>query len=128
MLACALSALALLPMHAANAAKAKAPAPASATKKTARGQLVSLHARPESDATVIEVASDRPLSFTTLRLASPPRVVLDFPDTELRAPLPSAIIVTTAAMPIVMPMTVSPARSLLRWTMRSAIQIEAKTR
>src|SRR4051812_31665390 len=45
-----------------------------------------------------------------------------------RTPWPSAIMVTTAAMPMVMPMTVSPARSLLRWTIRSAIRIEERTR
>src|SRR5689334_847143 len=48
--------------------------------------------------------------------------------TDERAPWPSAIIVTTAAMPIVIPMIVSEARSLFRRTMRSAIRMEEISR
>jgi hypothetical protein len=39
--------------------------------------------RGDADAAVVEVAADRPVSFTTLRLSSPPRLVLDFADADL---------------------------------------------
>src|SRR5262249_1800442 len=45
--------------------------------------------------------------------------------TDARAPWPSAIIVTTAAMPIVIPVIVSDGRSLFRRTIRSAMRIDA---
>jgi hypothetical protein len=56
---------------------------AGAAAAAQRGRIVGLRSRGESDASVIEVQGDRPLSFTTLRLTDPPRVVLDFVDTEL---------------------------------------------
>src|ERR1700677_3861895 len=52
-----------------------------------------------------------------------PRLDTELPP-EARAPCPSAIMVTTAAMPMVIPTTVSPARSLLRRTMRRAMKNE----
>src|SRR5262245_11119655 len=56
-----------------------------------------------------------------------PRLATEL-DTLDRAPWPSAIMVTTAAIPMVMPMTVSPARSLFRRTIRSAMTSEDQKR
>jgi hypothetical protein len=48
-----------------------------------RARIVGLRVRGDADAAVVEVAADRPVSFTTLRLSSPPRLVLDFADADL---------------------------------------------
>jgi AMIN domain len=56
------------------------------------GHIVGLRTRADSSATVIEVLADRPLSFTTLRLTAPSRVVLDFADAELSA-VPAELVV-----------------------------------
>jgi hypothetical protein len=47
-----------------------------------RGRLLSVRATPGADASIVEVVADRPLSFTTLRLESPPRVVVDVVDAD----------------------------------------------
>ena len=48
-----------------------------------RARIVGLRVRGDVDVAVVEVAADRPVSFTTLRLSSPPRLVLDFADADL---------------------------------------------
>src|SRR5207302_7455586 len=45
-----------------------------------RSRIIALRARADAEASVVELEGDRPLSFTTLRLDAPPRVVLDFAD------------------------------------------------
>ena len=47
-----------------------------------RGRIIGLRVRGDALVAVIEVQADRPLSFTTLRLTAPPRLVLDFADWE----------------------------------------------
>jgi hypothetical protein len=47
-----------------------------------RGRLLAVRATPAADASVVELVGDRPLSFTTLRLDSPPRVVVDVADAD----------------------------------------------
>ena len=65
---------------------------ARAAAERGLGHIVGLQARADSSATVVEVLADRPLSFTTLRLTAPSRVVLDFAETELFA-VPAEIVV-----------------------------------
>jgi hypothetical protein len=48
-----------------------------------RGRLLALRAGGDAGASSIELVGDRPLSFTTLRLSAPPRVVVDFPDADV---------------------------------------------
>ena len=48
-----------------------------------RGQIIAVRVRGDQGTAIVEVQGDRPLSFTTLRLVSPPRLVLDFTDAEL---------------------------------------------
>ena len=48
-----------------------------------RGRLLAVRAGGDASTSVIELIGDRPLSFTTLRLSGPPRVVVDFADAEL---------------------------------------------
>jgi hypothetical protein len=48
-----------------------------------RGLLISVQAGGDAAASSIELTGDRPLSFTTLRLHGPPRVVVDFADTAI---------------------------------------------
>jgi hypothetical protein len=67
---CALSLLLLFPQLASGA-------------PPQRAQIVGLRARGDAAAAVVEVLADRPVSFTTLRLSSPPRLVLDFADADL---------------------------------------------
>ncbi len=45
-----------------------------------KSHIVAVRSRADVDASVVELLGDRPLSFTTLRLEAPPRVVLDFTD------------------------------------------------
>jgi hypothetical protein len=44
--------------------------------------LVAVRAVPGNEATVVQLDADAPPSFTTLKLASPPRVVIDLADTS----------------------------------------------
>ncbi|TMA17037.1 MAG: AMIN domain-containing protein [Deltaproteobacteria bacterium] len=50
-----------------------------------QGRLLGVRARVDAKASVVEIDGDRPLSFTTMKLLSPPRVVVDFADTEVAA-------------------------------------------
>ena len=50
-----------------------------------RGKVLAIHASHDDDASSIYVLGDRPLSFTTLKLAGPPRVVVDFADADIEA-------------------------------------------
>ena len=50
-----------------------------------QGRLVGVRARADAKASTVEIDGDRPLSFTTMKLLSPPRVVVDFADTEVAA-------------------------------------------
>ena len=52
-----------------------------------RGRLVSVRAGGDAADSFIELVGDRPLSFTTLKLRAPPRVVVDFAETDLALPL-----------------------------------------
>ena len=49
------------------------------------GRLLGARAGGDAAASSIELLADRPLSFTTLKLAGPPRVVVDFADTDVVA-------------------------------------------
>src|SRR5206468_5963617 len=46
----------------------------------------------DAEASVIELGGDRPLSFTTLRLPSPPRVVVDVADADPSGVMPAQIV------------------------------------
>lgn len=70
------------------AARAAAPAPGTASAP-GPGQILGLRARPDAGGSLVEVLSDRPLSFTTLRLNAPARVVLDFADAEIVSGVPA---------------------------------------
>jgi AMIN domain len=48
-----------------------------------RARLLSVSAAGDADSAVIAFEGDRPLSFTTLQLQTPPRVVVDFADTSV---------------------------------------------
>ena len=48
-----------------------------------RARLLGLRAGGDGAASSVELIGDRPLSFTTLKLAGPPRVVVDLADTEI---------------------------------------------
>ena len=50
-----------------------------------QGRLVGVRARADAKASTVEIEGDRPLSFTTMKLLSPPRVVVDFADTDVAA-------------------------------------------
>ncbi len=47
------------------------------------GKLLGVTAGGDAAASAIELVGDRPLSFTTLKLSGPPRVVVDFADTDV---------------------------------------------
>jgi hypothetical protein len=47
------------------------------------GRLLGLRAGGDAQASTITIEGDRPLSFTTLKLQDPPRVVVDFAETEI---------------------------------------------
>ena len=51
-----------------------------------RGRLIAVRAGGDAAESAIELVGDRPLSFTTLKLRSPPRVVVDFAETDLALP------------------------------------------
>ena len=48
-----------------------------------RGRLIEVRAGGDAAESFIELVGDRPLSFTTLKLRSPARVIVDFADTDL---------------------------------------------
>src|SRR3954465_10582872 len=48
-----------------------------------RGKLLGLKAAGDAKASVVLISADRPLSFTTMKLSDPPRVVVDFADTGI---------------------------------------------
>jgi AMIN domain len=50
-----------------------------------QGRLVGVRATGGAQASSVEIEGDRPLSFTTMKLLGPPRVVVDFADTEVAA-------------------------------------------
>ena len=52
-----------------------------------RGRLLSAQAGGDAAESSIELVGDRPLSFTTLKLRSPPRIVVDFAETDLALPV-----------------------------------------
>jgi len=47
------------------------------------GKLLDVRAIPGPDATVVQLEADAPPSFTTMKLASPPRVVVDLAETSV---------------------------------------------
>ena len=55
----------------------------SAAWSQERGRLLSVETGGDAAASSVELVGDRPLSFTTLKLREPPRVVVDFAETEL---------------------------------------------
>jgi AMIN domain len=57
-----------------------------------RGRLLAVRAMPGGDASIVEVVGDRPLSFTTLRLESPPRVVVDVVDADPEGIAPEQVV------------------------------------
>lgn len=65
------------------AALAIAAGSASAARAPPRARIVSVRIGGDAEAALVEIASDRPVSFTTLRLQAPPRVVIDFAEAEL---------------------------------------------
>ena len=48
-----------------------------------QGKLLGVRAATDGQASTLEIEGDRPLSFTTLKLSGPPRVVVDFADAEV---------------------------------------------
>jgi hypothetical protein len=48
-----------------------------------RGRLIGVKSGGDETSSAVELIGNRPLSFTTLQLESPPRVVVDFADTEV---------------------------------------------
>jgi hypothetical protein len=62
---------------------------AGAAGAAAGGRLLSAQPVAGADSTVVQLEADQPLSFTTLKLASPPRVVVDFAETTV-AGVPAA--------------------------------------
>lgn len=66
-----------------GAALLAAAAGAQAAHVPPRARLVAVRVGGDAEAARVEIASDRPVSFTTLRLQAPPRVVVDFADAEL---------------------------------------------
>jgi len=48
-----------------------------------QGRLLGVRAHADEKASSLEIEGDRPLSFTTMKLLSPPRVVVDFADTDV---------------------------------------------
>ena len=49
------------------------------------GKLLGVRAGADAQASTLTIEGSRPLSFTTLKLENPPRVVVDFADTEIGA-------------------------------------------
>lgn len=57
-------------------------AQASAAQK---GHVLAVHSAADEQSSSVYVLADRPLSFTTLKLSGPPRVVVDFADAGISA-------------------------------------------
>jgi len=55
----------------------------STTAAASGGQLVAVRAIPGSDATIVQLEADAPPSFTTMKLTSPPRVIVDLAETSV---------------------------------------------
>jgi hypothetical protein len=47
------------------------------------GKLIDVRAVPGSDSTIVQLDADAPPSFTTMKLASPPRIVVDLAETSV---------------------------------------------
>ena len=56
---------------------------ATAAAGAGGGKLLAVRAVPGPDSTLVQLEADQPLSFTTLKLAAPPRVVIDLADTAV---------------------------------------------
>ena len=56
---------------------------ATAAAGAGGGKLLSVRPVGTPDATLVQLEADQPLSFTTLKLAGPPRVVVDLAETEV---------------------------------------------
>src|SRR5260370_11061689 len=54
-----------------------------AARAQEHGRLLEVRAGGDAQASAVELLGDRPLSFTTLKLSGPPRVVVDLADTDL---------------------------------------------
>lgn len=54
-----------------------------AARAQEHGRLLEVRAGGDAQVSAVELLGDRPLSFTTLKLAGPPRVVVDLADTDL---------------------------------------------
>src|SRR5260370_15074543 len=54
-----------------------------AARAQEQGRLLEVRAGGDAQASAVELLGDRPLSFTTLKLSGPPRVVVDLADTDL---------------------------------------------
>ena len=50
-----------------------------------RGHVLAVHSAADAQSSSVYVLADRPLSFTTLKLSGPPRVVVDLADAEIAA-------------------------------------------
>ena len=48
-----------------------------------QGRVLGVRAHGDDRSSSVEIEGDRPLSFTTMKLLSPPRVVVDFADAEI---------------------------------------------
>jgi len=66
--------------------------PAAAGLSAGAGRLLAVRPAGDAQASVIELVGDRPLSFTTLRLASPPRVVVDVADADPSGVAPAQLV------------------------------------
>ena len=56
---------------------------ATAAAGAGGGKLLSVRPVANPDATLVQLEADQPLSFTTLKLLGPPRVVVDLAETEV---------------------------------------------
>jgi len=61
---------------------------ATAAAGAGGGKLLSVRPVGAPDATVVQLEADQPLSFTTLKLAGPPRVIIDLAETEVGGAAP----------------------------------------
>ena len=57
-----------------------------AARAQERGRLLEVRTGGDAQAASVELIGDRPLSFTTMKLAGPPRIVVDLADTDVAAP------------------------------------------
>ncbi len=56
---------------------------AFAAAAAGHGRVVGVRAAHDAQASALEIEGDRPLSFTTMKLQGPPRVVVDFADADI---------------------------------------------